>query len=323
MHLEMTPLWDKVFEKSDKVEHCKDEFHNSLGNWLACDMYKPKDADPSAKLAAIAVCGPYGAVKEQSSGLYAQEMAERGFLAIAFDPSTTGESSGSPRYMTSPSMNSEDYMAAVDYLSNRDDVDPERIGIIGICGWGGMALNTAAIDPRIKACVTSTMYDMTENIARGYYNAEDSAEDRDKKRKAFAEARTRDYAMGTYPRTGGVVDPLPDDAPDFVKGYHAYYKTQRGYHARSLNSNDGWTNISWQQLLNQPILCWAGEIQNPVLIIHGERAHSLMYSKEAFAKLTGDNKELMIIPGATHCDLYDNPEFIPFAKIEDFFKESL
>lgn len=323
MHLELSPAWDKVFEKSEKVEHCKDEFRTTLGTWVACDVYKPKGAQPGDKLAAIAVSGPYGAVKEQSSGLYAQQMAERGFLAVAFDPSTTGESGGYPRYMTSPSMNSEDFMAAVDYLSNRDDVDPERIGIIGICGWGGMALNTAAIDPRIKATVASTMYDMTENAARGYFNSEDSAQARSAKRKAFAEARTQAYATGVYPRIGGVPDALPDDAPDFFKGYHAYYKTERGYHPRSLNSNDGWTAISFQQLLNQPILCWAGEIEAPVLVVHGENAHSLSYSREAFAKLKGDNKELVVVPGATHCDLYDDPAFIPFSKIEEFFKANL
>ena len=320
MHVEITPEWDKVFEQSDKVEHEKIEFHNRYGIWLAADLYKPKDAE--GKLAAIAVSGPFGAVKEQSSGLYAQTMAERGFLAIAFDPSFTGESAGTPRYMASPDINTEDFLAAVDYLSCRDDVDPDSIGIIGICGWGGMALNAAALDPRIKATVASTMYDMSRVNANGYFDAEDGAKDRDAKRRALSEQRTRDYTEGSYVRAGGVVDPLPADAPQFVKDYYAYYKTPRGYHPRSLNSNDGWNAIGCQSFLNQPILCYANEIANPVLMIHGESAHSLYFGKDAFAKLEGDNKELMVIPGAVHTDLYDNLNCIPFDKLQGFFENS-
>lgn len=323
MHLEMTPAWDKVFPQNDKVEHEKVEFHNRYGIWLAADLYKPKDAAKDAKLPAIAVSGPFGAVKEQSSGLYAQEMASRGFLAIAFDPSFTGESGGEPRYMASPDINTEDFQAAVDYLSCRDDVDPEAIGIIGICGWGGMAINAAAIDTRVKATVASTMYDMSRIAAKGYFDSEDSADARDKAREAFNAARTEDYKAQDYPRIGGVVDPLPDDAPEFVKQYHAYYKTPRGYQARSLNSNDGWTNVGTMSFLNQPILCYADEIENAVMVVHGSKAHSLYMGKDAFAKLKGDNKEFVEVEGATHCDLYDNYDYIPFEKIQAFFEKNM
>lgn len=323
MQLELTPEWDKVFPKKDQVEHEKATFHNRYGIELAADLYKPKNVPTGEKLAAIAVCGPFGAVKEQSSGFYAQEMAARGFFTIAFDPSFTGESGGAPRYMASPDINTEDFQAAVDYLSCREDVDPDRLGIIGICGWGGMALNTAAIDTRVKATVASTMYDMSRIAAKGYFDEQDSRADRRAAREAFNKARTEDYAAGEYPRIGGVVDPVPDDAPEFVRQYHAYYKTPRGYHPRSLNSNDGWTNIGTMSFLNQPILCWADEIDNAVMVVHGSEAHSLYMGKDAFAKLTGDNKEFVEVPGATHCDLYDNYDFIPFDKLQAFFETNL
>lgn len=323
MQLELTPEWDKVFPKNDQVEHEKVTFHNRYGIELAADLYKPKNVPTGEKLAAIAVCGPFGAVKEQSSGLYAQEMAARGFFTIAFDPSFTGESGGAPRYMASPDINTEDFQAAVDYLSCREDVDPDRLGIIGICGWGGMALNTAAIDTRVKATVASTMYNMSRIAAKGYFDEQDSRADRRAAREAFNKARTEDYATGEYPRIGGVVDPVPDDAPEFVRQYHAYYKTPRGYHPRSLNSNDGWTNIGTMSFLNQPILCWADEIDNAVMVVHGSEAHSLYMGKDAFAKLTGDNKEFVEVPGATHCDLYDNYDFIPFDKLQAFFETNL
>lgn len=323
MHLEMTPAWDKVFPKNDKVDHEKVEFHNRYGIWLAADLYKPKGVADGAKLPAIAVCGPFGAVKEQSSGLYAQEMASRGFLMIAFDPSFTGESGGAPRYMASPDINTEDFQAAVDYLTCRDDVDPDAIGIIGICGWGGLAVNAAAIDTRVKATVASTMYDMSRIAAKGYFDSEDSAESRQKAREAFNAARTEDYRTGEYPRIGGVVDPLPEDAPEFVKQYHAYYKTPRGYHPRSLNSNDGWTNVGTMSFLNQPILCYADEIESAVMVMHGSEAHSLYMGKDAFAKLKGDNKEFVEVEGATHCDLYDNYDYIPFDKVQAFFEKNL
>ncbi len=330
--LNLTKEWDKKFPLSDKVEHKKVTFKNRYGIELAADMYTPKDAQ--GKLAAIAVSGPFGAVKEQSSGLYAQHMAERGFLAIAFDPSFTGESGGEPRRMASPDINTEDFLAAVDFLSVQDNVDPERIGIIGICGWGGMAVNAAAIDPRIKATVASTMYDMTKITREGYFGSEDTPAQRMEKRKAMAAQRTEDYRNGSYKRAGGVIDPLPDDAPQFVKDYHAYYKTDRGYHERSGNSNDGWNVTGCQSFLNQPILAFAAEIENPVLLIHGEKAHSRYFSEYAFEKMTGKhvegvsakqgNKELMIIPGASHVDLYDDVAgVIPYDKIESFFKESL
>ena len=320
--LTLSQEWDKTFPKSELVNHSKVTFHNRYGIELAADMYVPKNA--TGKLAAIAVSGPFGAVKEQSSGLYAQHMAERGFLAIAFDPSFTGESGGEPRRMASPDINTEDFLAAVDFLSTCDLVDPERIGIIGICGFGGMAINAAALDPRIKATVTSTMYDMSKVNVEGYFASEDTPAQRMEKRLALAAQRTKDYAAGTYERAGGVIDPLPEDAPQFVKDYHAYYKTPRGYHARSGNSNDGWNIIGCQSFLNQPLLAWAGEIETPVLIIHGEKAHSRYFSEYAFCLLTGDNKELMIIPGASHVDLYDDVAgVIPYDKIETFFKTNL
>ncbi len=318
--LELTNEWDKVFPQSDKVNHSKVTFHNRYGVTLAADLYVPKNA--TGKLAAIAVSGPFGAVKEQSSGLYAQTLAERGFLTIAFDPSFTGESGGQPRYVASPDINTEDFCAAVDYLSTRDDVDPERIGILGICGWGGMALNAAAIDTRIKATVTSTMYDMSRVNANGYFDSMD-ADQRYELRRQLNAQRTVDYRNGSYERAGGVVDPLPADAPQFVKDYYAYYKTPRGYHKRSLNSNDGWNKTSSLSFINMPILTYSNEIRSAVLMIHGEKAHSCYFSRDAFKKLTGDNKELLIIPGANHTDLYDNLKVIPFDKIESFFRKYL
>lgn len=317
----LTQEWDKTFPKSGKVEHRKVTFRNRYGITLAADLYTPKEVE--GKLPAIAVCGPFGAVKEQSSGLYAQTMAERGFLTIAFDPSFTGESGGTPRYMASPDINTEDFQAAVDFLSVQDNVDPEKIGIIGICGWGGMALNTAAIDTRIKATVASTMYDMSRVNANGYFDAEDSEEARYAKRKALNARRITDYRSGEYALGGGVVDPLPEDAPFFVKDYYDYYKTRRGYHPRSLNSNGGWNVTGCMSFLNQPILAYAGEIRSAVLVMHGEKAHSCYFSKDAFAKLTGDNKELLIIPGAVHTDLYDRTDIIPFDKMAAFFRENM
>lgn len=348
--LHLTQEWDKTFRKSDKVDHKKVTFKNRYGIELAADMYIPKDA--RGKLAAIAVTGPFGAVKEQSSGLYAQHMAERGFVAIAFDPSFTGESGGEPRRMASPDINTEDFLAAVDFLSIQDNVDPERIGIIGICGFGGMAVNAAALDPRIKATVASTMYDMTKVNREGYFMSSDSKEQRMEARKAMAAQRTEDFKNGFYKRAGGVVDPLPDAAPWFVKDYHSYYKTKRGYHERSGNSNDGWNVVGCQSFLNQPILDYANEIETPVLLIHGEKAHSRYFSEYAFEKMTGKkafdssidecataneiptgkyagsykegNKELLIIAGASHVDLYDDvADCIPYDKIEIFFNESL
>ena len=330
--LELTQEWDKVFPKSDKVDHKKVTFKNRYGIELAADMYTPKNAE--GKLAAIAVSGPFGAVKEQTSGLYAQHMAERGFLTIAFDPSYTGESGGEPRRMASPDINTEDFLAAVDFLSVQENVDAERIGIIGICGWGGMAVNAAALDPRIKATVASTMYDMSKVTVEGYFGSEDTKEKRMEKRKAIAQQRTEDYRTGTYKRAGGVIDPLPDDAPQFVKDYYDYYKTPRGYHKRSGNSNDGWNTTGCQSFLNQPLLAWAHEIESPVLLIHGEKAHSRYFSEYAFEKMTGKhvegqsaavgNKELMIIPGAVHTDLYDDKNGkIPYDKLEAFFNENL
>ena len=323
-NLQLTQEWDKIFPQSDKVDHSKVTFHNRYGITLAADLYVPKIA--SGKLAAIAVSGPFGAVKEQASGFYAQTMAERGFLTLAFDPSFTGESDGEPRYMASPDINTEDFQAAVDYLSCRDDVDPERIGIIGICGWGGMALNAAALDTRVKATVASTMYDMTRVNAKGYFDAEDSAEARHEKRLALNAQRTEDYKNGSYVRAGGVVDPLPEDAPFFVKDYYDYYKTDRGYHARSLNSNDGWAATGCISFLNQPILTYTNEIRSAVLIMHGEKAHSCYFSKDAFAQMMDgnpvpENKELLIIPDAVHTDLYDGggKNAIPFDKLETFF----
>ena len=319
--LELVKEWDKVFPQSNKVVHEKVTFRNRYGITLAADMYIPKNA--GGKLAAIAVSGPFGAVKEQSSGLYAQTLAERGFLTIAFDPSYTGESGGQPRYVASPDINTEDFSAAVDFLSTRDDVDPERIGILGICGWGGMALNAAAMDTRIKATVTSTMYDMSRVNANGYLDAMD-ADQRYELRRQLNAQRTLDAKNGTYELAGGVVDPLPDDAPQFVKDYYAYYKTPRGYHKRSLNSNNGWNKTSSLSFINMPLLAYSDEIRNAVLMIHGEKAHSRYFSEDAFKKLKGDNKELLIIPGASHVDLYDNQaNVIPFDKIESFFREYL
>ena len=319
-NLNLTEEWDKVFPQSDKVNHTKVTFHNRYGITLAADLYIPKNA--GGKLSAIAVSGPFGAVKEQSSGLYAQTLAERGFLTIAFDPSYTGESSGEPRYVASPDINTEDFSAAVDYLSTRDDVDAERIGILGICGWGGMALNAAAIDTRIKATVTSTMYDMSRVNANGYFDAMD-ADARYELRKQLNAQRTEDYRNGMYALAGGVVDPLPSDAPQFLKDYHGYYKTQRGYHKRSLNSNGGWNKTSSLSFINMPILSYSDEIRSAVLMIHGEKAHSRYFSEDAFKKLKGDNKELLIIPDANHTDLYDRMNIIPFDKLEQFFREYL
>ena len=315
--LKLTQEWDKVFPKSDKVDHKKVTFHNRYGITLAADMYTPRGAE--GKLPAIAVSGPFGAVKEQSSGLYAQKMAELGFLTIAFDPSYTGESGGTPRYVASPDINTEDFCAAVDFLSVQENVDPARIGIIGICGWGGMALNAAAIDTRIKATAAMTMYDMTRVTANGYFDAEDSEQARFEKKKAMNAQRTVDYKNGTYALTGGVVDPLPEDAPQFVKDYYAYYKTPRGYHSRSLNSNGGWNVTSSLSFLNMPILQYSSEIHSAVLMVHGEKAHSRYFSETAYSKLTGDNKELLIIPGANHTDLYDQMDIIPFEKLNAFF----
>lgn len=318
--LNLIQEWDKTFEKSSKVNHRKITFHNRYGIVLAADLYEPKNA--KGKLPAIAVSGPFGAVKEQSSGLYAQTMAERGFLTIAFDPSYTGESGGEPRYVASPDINTEDFCAAVDFLSVQDNVDPEKIGILGICGWGGMALNAAAMDTRIKAVVTSTMYDMSRVNANGYFDAMD-ADARYETRKALNAQRTIDYKNGTYASAGGVVDPLPEDAPFFVKDYYDYYKTSRGYHKRSLNSNNGWNVTSSLSFMNMPILCYSDEIRSAVLIIHGEKAHSCYFSKDAFAKLKGSNKELLIIPDAVHTDLYDKTDIIPFDKMTEFFKTNL
>lgn len=319
--LELVKEWDKVFPQSNKVIHKKVTFRNRYGITLAADMYIPKNTE--GKLAAIAVSGPFGAVKEQSSGLYAQTLAERGFLTIAFDPSYTGESGGQPRYVASPDINTEDFCAAVDFLSTLDDVDPERIGILGICGWGGMALNAAAMDMRIKATVTSTMYDMSRVNANGYFDAMD-ADQRYELRRQLNAQRTLDAKKGTYELAGGVVDPLPDDAPQFVKDYYAYYKTPRGYHKRSLNSNNGWNKTSSLSFINMPLLAYSDEIRGAVLMIHGEKAHSRYFSEDAFKKLKGDNKELLIIPGASHVDLYDNQaNVIPFDKIESFFREYL
>ena len=319
--LELVKEWDKVFPQSNKVIHEKVTFRNRYGIMLAADMYIPKNA--GGKLAAIAVSGPFGAVKEQSSGLYAQTLAERGFLTIAFDPSYTGESGGQPRYVASPDINTEDFCAAVDFLSTLDDVDPERIGILGICGWGGMALNAAAMDTRIKATVTSTMYDMSRVNANGYFDAMD-ADQRYELRRQLNAQRTLDAKKGTYELAGGVVDPLPDDAPQFVKDYYAYYKTPRGYHKRSLNSNNGWNKTSSLSFINMPLLAYSDEIRGAVLMIHGEKAHSRYFSEDAFKKLKGDNKELLIIPGASHVDLYDNQaNVIPFDKIESFFRAYL
>lgn len=324
--LNLTNEWDKTFPLSAKVNHSKVTFINRYGITLAADMYVPKNA--GGKLPAIAVSGPFGAVKEQASGLYAQAMAERGFLTIAFDPSFTGESGGQPRYMASPDINTEDFQAAVDFLSTNEQVDADKIGIIGICGWGGMALNAAALDTRVKATVASTMYDMARVNANGYFDAENSEGARYTKRQALNAQRTADYQNGSYKLGGGVPDVLPDDAPFFVKDYFDYYKTERGYHARSLNSNGGWNVIGTMSFLNQPILAYSSEIRSAVLIMHGEKAHSVYFSKDAYANMVkdnpyADNKELLIIPDAVHTDLYDRTDIIPFDKMEAFFKENL
>ncbi len=326
--LTLTQKWDKTFPQSDKVEHRKVIFHNRYGITLAADMYIPKNAE--GKLPAIAVSGPFGAVKEQCSGLYAQTLAERGFLTIAFDPSFTGESGGQPRYMASPDINTEDFQAAVDFLSVQDNVDADRIGICGICGWGGLSINAAALDTRIKATVAVTMYDMARVNANGYFDSEDSEEKRYERRVSLNAQRTADYKSGEYVLGGGVVDPLPDNAPFFVKDYHNYYKTERGYHPRSLNSNGGWNIIGCMSFMNQPINTYSNEIRSAVLIIHGEKAHSCYFSKDAYAAMTKDskytdNKELLIIPDAVHTDLYDGggKNAIPFDKIEAFYREHL
>ena len=326
--LTLTKEWDKTFPKSDKVDHSKVTFINRYGITLAADLYVPKGVE--GKLPAIAVCGPFGAVKEQCSGLYAQTMAERSFLTLAVDPSFTGESGGNVRYMASPDINTEDFMAAVDFLSLCDKVDPNRIGIIGICGWGGLALNTAALDTRIKATVASTMYDMTRVNAKGYFDSEDSEEARYQKRAAMCAQRLEDLKSGEYKLGGGVVDPLPEDAPYFVKDYYDYYKTGRGYHPRSLNSNGGWNVIGCESFMNQLILKYSNEIRSAVLLIHGEKAHSCYFSRDAYANMIknskyADNKELYIIPGASHTDLYDGGKTgaIPFDKLAAFFEEYL
>ncbi|MCR5230455.1 MAG: alpha/beta hydrolase [Solobacterium sp.] len=326
--LSLVKEWDKTFPKSDRTDHCKVTFVNRYGITLAADMYVPKNTE--GKLPAIAVCGPFGAVKEQCSGLYAQTMAERGFITIAFDPSFTGESGGNVRYMASPDINTEDFMAAVDFLSLNERVDSDRIGIIGICGWGGMALNTAALDTRVKAAVASTMYDMTRINANGYFDSENSEEARYQKKAALCAQRLADLRAGEYALGGGVVDPLPEDAPFFVKDYYDYYKTERGYHPRSLNSNGGWNVIGCESFMNQPILKYSNEIRSAVLIMHGDQAHSFYFSKDAFAAMTensryADNKELLVIPGAVHTDLYDGGAkgYIPFDRLQNFFEKYL
>ncbi|MBQ9557976.1 MAG: alpha/beta hydrolase [Clostridia bacterium] len=325
-NMNLTQNWDKTFPKSEKVNHKKVTFVNHFGITLAADLYVPKKA--GGKLPAIAVSGPFGACKEQSSGLYAQTMAERGFLTIAFDPSFTGESGGYPRAMHSPDIDVEDFQAAVDFLSVQEDVDPERIGIIGVCGWGGMALQTACVDTRVKATVISTMYDMSRVAGNGYFDAADNEEARHQARMAVNAQRTQDYETGEYVRAGGVVDPLPEDAPYFVKDYYAYYKTPRGYHPRSLNSNDGWTVSTGTSLMNTRLFTYAKEIRSAVLMIHGDKAHSCYMSRDAYADMVkdskyADNKELYIIPGVSHTDLYDQTNIIPFDKIETFMKENL
>ena len=323
--LKLVAEWDKTFPKSDKVDHKKVTFINRYGITLAADMYTPKNAE--GELPAIAVSGPFGAVKEQCSGLYAQTMAERGYLTIAFDPSFTGESGGQPRYMASPDINTEDFMAAVDFLSVQENVDADQIGIIGICGWGGMALNTAALDTRIKATVVSTMYDMTRVNANGYFDSEDSEEARFAKKQAMNALRTEEYKKGEYSRAGGCLPlPVPEDAPFFVKDYSEYYKG-RCYHARSLNSNEGWNSLGCQSFMNQPILKYSNEIRSAVLIMHGDKAHSYYFGKDAYEAMIKDskyteNKELLTIPGAVHTDLYDNLKVIPFDKMQQFLKEN-
>ncbi len=312
----------RVFAIDPEISVQGVRFKNRFGVELAGHLYLPQNFDASKKYAAIAVCGPFGAVKEQVSGLYAQEMARRGFVTMAFDPSFTGESEGQPRYVASPDINTEDFSAAVDFLSLLDFVDPDRVGIIGICGWGGLALNAAAIDTRIKATVTSTMYDMSRVNANGYFDAMDD-DARYELKQQLNTQRLEDARNGRYTLAGGVADVLPDDAPWFVKDYHAYYKTKRGYHKRSLNSNSGWNKTSALSFINTPQLAYSDEIRSAVLMIHGEKAHSRYFSEDAFKKLRGDNKELLIIPEATHVDLYDNFGKIPFDKIEQFFHDYL
>ena len=324
--LKLVTEWDKTFARSEKVTHRKVTFVNRYGITLAADMYAPENA--AGRLPAIAVCGPFGAVKEQCSGLYAQTMAERGFLTIAFDPSFTGESGGTPRYMASPDINTEDFQAAVDFLSIQDNVDTDKIGIIGICGWGGLALNAAALDTRIRATVASTMYDMTRVAANGYFDAADSEEARYETKKALNAARTEEYRTGEYSRAGGCLPlPVPEDAPFYVKDYSEYYKG-RAYHARSLNSNEGWNTIGQMSFMNQPILKYSSEIRSAVLVMHGEKAHSFYFGKDAFDAMVRDskytvNKEFLVIPGAVHTDLYDNLDVIPFDKMQKFFEENM
>ncbi len=320
-NLTLVQEWDKTFPKSEKVDHSKVTFVNRYGITLAADLYKPKGV--AGKLPAIAVSGPFGAVKEQVSGLYAQELAENGFITIAFDPSYIGESGGQPRYIASPDINTEDFSAAIDYLLSRKDVEEDKVGILGICGWGGIAIEAAINDPRIKATVASTMYDMTRVNANGYFDSENSAEQRNAKRAALAAQRTEDYQNGFYKLGGGVVDPLPDDAPQFVKDYYDYYKTtKRGYHPRSLNSNGGFNATSPLPFLNFKFFEYAEELENAVMIIHGDKAHSFYFGKDAFAKLKGDNKEFVAVPGASHTDLYDQKDIIPFAQIVEFFNKN-
>lgn len=324
--MELVKEWDKTFPKSEKVEYKKVTFMNRYGISLAADMYIPKNA--KGKLPAISVCGPFGAVKEQCAGLYAQTMAERGFLTIAFDPSFTGESGGTPRFMASPDINTEDFQASIDYLSTLEEVDSNQIAIIGICGWGGLALNTASIDTRIKATIVMTMYDMTRVNANGYFDAEDSEEARYNKKVALNFQRTKEFKNGIYERAGGCMElPVPEDAPFFVKDYSAYYKG-RAYHPRSLNSNDGWNKTGCMSFMNQPILKYSNEIRSAVFIIHGEKAHSCYFSKDAFQYMIknskyASNKELLIIPNAVHTDLYDNLDVIPFDKIENFIRKAI
>ena len=324
--LNLVSIWDKTFPKSDKVNHSKITFNNRYGFTLVADMYVPKNIE--GKLPGIAVCGPFGAVKEQCSGLYAQTLAEKGYLTISFDPSFTGESTGTPRYMASPDINTEDFQAAVDFLSANELVDSEKIGIVGICGWGGMALNVAALDTRIKATVTSTMYDMSRVNANGYFDEGNNEETRYQNKKSLNNQRTIDYKNKSYERAGGCLPlPVSEDLPFFVKDYSEYYKG-RAYHERSLNSNEGWNKIGCMSFINMPILTYSNEIRSAVLIIHGEKAHSCYFSKDAYANMIKDskykdNKELMIIPNAVHTDLYDNLNVIPFDKIDNFFKENL
>ena len=319
--LNLVNTWDKVFPRNEEVNHEKVTFKNHFGITLVADMYTPKNTQ--GKLSAIAISGPFGAVKEQSSGLYAQELARRGFLTIAFDPSYTGESTGLPRYVNSPDVNVEDFQSAIDYLSNLDNVDKEKIAIIGICGWGGIALQTVCIDTRIKATITSTMYDMSRISGNGYFDSDDNEEVRYNKRVSINNQRTEDFKNGNYAMQGGVIDKVPLDAPPFLKDYHEYYKTKRGYHKRSLNSNGGWIVQTNTSLMNMRLFTYAHEIRSAVLMIHGERAHSCYMSRDAYKLLQGDNKELLIIPGANHIDLYDNKDVIPFDKIESFLKEYL